>query len=582
MRNIFALAFGFISAVRLSSCVASTPVPITITKVVHQTDETPTETVQITATQMPVPTKTNIPPTPTFPAPEGADLPDSALRSVNEQGQEVILDQPGGDALWTLIEDENGELAWQKTETIREKISASLPAADYSAVAAETRKAIEEGELSHEQALQYWQPVLELHFPEEVMAQVWPEIDEFSVVPESGLMELKSEGQVVISQNEDGSSFILAKEALENHLNEVIIAQFSYFAFLPGNSANYQADYNLQRAIFDASVESPAEAKEYVIGHMSELQANYREFVANLSRLGYEVEGYDPYLGLCLTEKESGERYYFVPGADPTPLDTGTPERDLEKGIMRIMPGGDRQTEDWSSRDLEPKTMSSMGLIGEVKPDGTLVWDYRGEEQGEAVIETHDFVPGQAGLAMAFMEAKDHQCPDYSQETEPGQEKPMRDCSIEMTPDFATPEYFVALANRALAEYPSLRGKMIKVAVTYDHNDLPERHADSTKRSWSPNMSVTRSFPRYATSLGQLNEGVIQMTLLPNLIGDSGELASHRVQESLFFALHTAGNAGNLAMNQYIANARAQDTKVYAETKTYYAIFNDEFATDFF
>jgi hypothetical protein len=114
MRNIFALAFGFILAVILSSCVASTPDPITITEVVHQTVEAPTEFVQITATQMPVPTKTNIPPTPTFPAPEGADLPDSAVRGVNEQGREVILDQPGGEVLWTLIEDENGSLAWQK------------------------------------------------------------------------------------------------------------------------------------------------------------------------------------------------------------------------------------------------------------------------------------------------------------------------------------------------------------------------------------------------------------------------------------------------------------------------------------
>jgi hypothetical protein len=92
-----------------------------------QEEQAPTLTLSATETPPPTetltPTPTPIPPTPTLPAPEGADLPDSAVRSVNEQGQDVILDQPGGDALWTLIEDENGELAWQQPTASPETIA---------------------------------------------------------------------------------------------------------------------------------------------------------------------------------------------------------------------------------------------------------------------------------------------------------------------------------------------------------------------------------------------------------------------------------------------------------------------------
>jgi hypothetical protein len=85
---------------------------------IGQEEQAPTLTLSATETPPPTetltPTATAIPPTPTFPAPEGADLPDSAARSVNEQGQEVILDQPDGVVLWTLIEDDSGDLIWQE------------------------------------------------------------------------------------------------------------------------------------------------------------------------------------------------------------------------------------------------------------------------------------------------------------------------------------------------------------------------------------------------------------------------------------------------------------------------------------
>jgi hypothetical protein len=90
----------------------------------EQDKETPTETISPTETL--TPTTTLIPPTPTFPAPEGADLPDSAVRSVNERGRDVILDQPGGEVLWTLVETDSGERTWQENLSLEAQMAQDI------------------------------------------------------------------------------------------------------------------------------------------------------------------------------------------------------------------------------------------------------------------------------------------------------------------------------------------------------------------------------------------------------------------------------------------------------------------------
>jgi hypothetical protein len=110
----------------LAACTPAATPPVDT----GQEDQVPTLTLSLTETVLPTetltPTATAIPPTPTFPAPEGADLPASAVRSVDEQGQEVILDQPGGDVLWTLTEDESGGLIWQENLSELEPVTTEL------------------------------------------------------------------------------------------------------------------------------------------------------------------------------------------------------------------------------------------------------------------------------------------------------------------------------------------------------------------------------------------------------------------------------------------------------------------------
>jgi hypothetical protein len=269
-------------------------------------EQAPTLTLSATETPPPTetltPTATAIPPTPTFPAPEGADLPDSAIREVNEQGQDVILDKPGGDTLWTLVEDDNGEPAWQKTETIQEKISVSLPAAEYWEVAAETRKAIEEGELTHEKALEYWQPVLDLHLAPELVETALNQTASFTV-DENGLMVLAAEqGQVILQQEADGTSFMLSREFVEAN-KELCIRSFPYyFAFLP------HVPFETAEDIYEASLEDEAAVQAELGKYSTTIQGAYNQLVANLESRDFTVLGLSS-TGSLILEK-GGQRFY--------------------------------------------------------------------------------------------------------------------------------------------------------------------------------------------------------------------------------------------------------------------------------
>jgi hypothetical protein len=437
MRNIFALAFGFILAVILSSCVASTPDPITITEVVHQTDETPTEIIQITATQMPVPTKTNILPTPTFPAPEGADLPDSAVRSVNDQGQEVIFDKPGGDALWTLVEDENGEPAWQKTETIQEKISASLPAADYSAVATETRKAIEEGELTHEKALEYWQPVLNLHLAPELVAIALEQTANFAV-DENDLIALATEeGQVILQQETDGTSFMLRREFVEQNLGLMVKAYPYYFAFLP------HVPFETAEDIYEASLEGEEAVQTELGRYSTSIQGAYKQLVANLESRDFTVLGLSSTGSLVL--EKGGQRFYFEEAMEATNASGITAqerrEADLEQGIM-----------------YDVVTIVS-----------------------EKTAQTDEYVPGESGLKIVFRGPEAFKFSSDDSDPQPAELVKVDDEEIAVL--------YKNMVAEILAAYTEFAGYEIV------HNLSPERademvkmEASEQRREWAPHL----------------------------------------------------------------------------------------------
>jgi hypothetical protein len=167
-----------------------------------------TETPPLTETL--TPTVTPIPPTPTFPAPEGADLPDSAVRSVNEQGQDVILDQPGGEPLWTLVEDEHGDLAWQKASDYEQDIAAALAerkaqeAVEYIEQAAESDSYESVQEVIAEIVL----PMLKEQtlYSDSAWSRVAPRLSQASV-NEQGQFQLTDEdGKVLFWQQDEGVS----------------------------------------------------------------------------------------------------------------------------------------------------------------------------------------------------------------------------------------------------------------------------------------------------------------------------------------------------------------------------------------
>jgi hypothetical protein len=394
----------------------------------------PTETIPLTETL--TPTATAIPPTPTFPAPEGADLPDSAVRSVNEQGREVILDQPGGEPLWTLVEDEHGDLAWQKTETIQEKISVSLPAADYSAVVAETRKAIEEGELTHEQALEYWQPVLELHFAPELVGSALGEVSSFAV-DESGLMVLKTEqGQNILRQEADGTSFMVSREFLEQN-TELCIGSFPYyFAFLP------HVPFSTAEDIYEASLEGEAAVQAELGRYLTTIQGAYNQLVANLERRDFTVLGLSS-TGSLVLEKD-GERFYFEEAMEATNASGITAqerrEADLEQGIM-----------------YDVVTIVS-----------------------EKTEETEDYVPGKSGLKLVFRGPEAFKFSSDDSEPQPAELVRVDDEEIAVL--------YKNMVAEILAAYPEFDGYEIV------HNLSPERademvkmEAEEVRREWSPN-----------------------------------------------------------------------------------------------
>ncbi|MEA3351336.1 MAG: hypothetical protein U9Q82_11990, partial [Chloroflexota bacterium] len=131
MKTKFSAIFILMALFSLPACASGQP-ESTITLTPSRTPE-PTGTPTNTLTPSPTP----IPATPTFPAPEDAGLPDCAVRSENEQGQEVILDQPGGEVLWTLVEDQSGALTWQKALTEVQQALLSAAQAEFNALAAE-------------------------------------------------------------------------------------------------------------------------------------------------------------------------------------------------------------------------------------------------------------------------------------------------------------------------------------------------------------------------------------------------------------------------------------------------------------
>jgi hypothetical protein len=206
-----AIIFATISLVLAACTPAATPQADT-----GQEEQAPTLTLSTTETPPPTetltPTATPIPPTPTFPAPEGADLPDSAVRSVNEQGQDVILDQPGGEPLWTLVEDEHGDLAWQKASDYEQDIAAALEEGIFAKAAEISQAAVEDEDsklTAQEVFADLWLPVLQKQTPysDPVWERAQSAVTGFGV-NEQGLVEILGEGEEILfkqSQEEESN-----------------------------------------------------------------------------------------------------------------------------------------------------------------------------------------------------------------------------------------------------------------------------------------------------------------------------------------------------------------------------------------
>jgi hypothetical protein len=181
-----------------------------------QEEQAPTLTLSATETIPPTQiltlTTTPIPPTPTFPAPESADLPDSAVRGVNEQGREVILDQPGGEPLWTLVEDEHGDLAWQKASDYEQDIAAALEEGIFAKAAEISQAAVEDEDsklTAQEVFADLWLPVLQKQTPysDPVWERAQSVVAEFGI-NEQGLVEILGEGEEILfkqSQEEESN-----------------------------------------------------------------------------------------------------------------------------------------------------------------------------------------------------------------------------------------------------------------------------------------------------------------------------------------------------------------------------------------
>jgi hypothetical protein len=397
------------------------------------TEEEVTPTLIEALTETPLPS-----PTPTLPAPEGADLPDSAVRSVNDQGQEVIFDKPGGDALWTLVEDENGEPAWQKTETIQEKISVSLPAAEYWEVAVETRKAIEEEDLTHEEALELWRPVLDLHFPPEVVAGVWSEVSYFEV-DENGLVVLKTEqGQSVLQQEADGTSFMLSREFVEQNLELMTRAFPYYFSFLP------HVPFALAEDIYEASLEGEEVMQSELGRNLTTIQSAYRQLVNYLTapEQGYEILGFSS-TGSLVLEKE-GKRFYFEEAMEASNAsgitDQERREADLEQGIM-----------------YDVVTIVS-----------------------EKTAETDEYVPGKSGVKIVFRGPEAFKFSSDGSEPKPAE--------LVKVDDENTGILYKNMVAAILETYPQFAGYEIVYNLSpVLANEMVKMEAEEARREWSPN-----------------------------------------------------------------------------------------------
>ena len=415
----------------LTACTPEAPPQVDA----DQEEQAPTLTIFPTETM--TPTATPIPPTPTFPAPEGADLPDSAVRGVNEQGREVILDQPGGETLWALVEDEKGELTWQKIETIQEKISASLPAADYSAAAAETRKAIEEGELTYEKALEYWQPVLDLHLAPKLVEVALEQTASFTV-DENDLMVLATEqGQVILQQEADGTSFMLSREFVEAN-KELCIRSFPYyFAFLP------HVPFKTAEDIYEASLEDEAAVQAELGRYLTSIQGAYNQLVANLESRDFTVLGLSSTGSLVL--EKGAQRFYFEEAMEASNASGITAqerrEADLEQGIM-----------------YDVVTIVS-----------------------EKTAETDEYVPGKSGLKIVFRGPEAFEFSSDDSEPQPAELVKVDDEEIAVL--------YKNMVAEILATYPEFAGYEIVHNLSSERADeMVKMEAVEFTREWSPHL----------------------------------------------------------------------------------------------